>query len=336
MHRRIITKKCDWGRDRNGVPYRKGGALTLSEFQYDDGNEGYRITATGLDMMDNFRRNQYPTNIDLKNMTQKEAMNIYEELLTGPSRELSKKVRTGELEGWSPNLYGGQYEEGKVAQTINSPFLSKSVIGGDGIFAMDPDLIREETKRRNMSEDQLIKNIVAHEFDHQEKNRINRQLLMVNNQKEKIFDDREKEIIASKKGAEAMLKGGYTVNTEYLIDSLMLYKHLLNFPEVLEIVSSWMKEWSDEYEDLLIVSTGQDVLNGIVYDNYDIAIPRYKEIRDKYVEEDSLRALNQKEIDDWYSDDDLREETIRNGTYDPSDDYEDGTEFNFSHEVGHG
>jgi hypothetical protein len=181
-----------------------------------------------------------------------------------------------------------------------------------------------------MREDQLIKNIFAHEFDHQEINRINRRTLTVNGQKEKIFDDREKEIRGNKKGAEAMLRGGYTVKTEYLIDCLMLYKDLLNLPEILEIVSSWIKEWSDEYSDLLIVSNGQYMLNGIVYDNYDITIPKYKEQRDNFDREDSINALKQKEIDNWYpeeiSDDKLRAEAIENGTYDISDENEDGTE----------
>jgi len=333
-HRRVITKKCDWGIGRNGIPYRKGGTLTLSEFHHDNGDEGYRITAIGLDMMDNFRRSQYPTNIDLRDMSQEEAMNIYEELLTGPSRELDRKVRSGELEGWSPNVYSGQYEKGKVAQTISSPFLTKSVTGSGGIFSLDSELVRKEAVREGMSEDQLIKNIVAHESDHQEINRINRMSLTVDGRKENIFDEREKELRGSRKGAEAMLKGGYTVKTEYLINSLMSYEDLFNLSEILEIVSSWMKEWSDEYADLLIVSNGQYELNGIVYDNYDITIPEYKKQQDQYAEEDALRALKQKEMDDWYpegiSDDKLREEAIRNGTYDISDESEDDNrEFSF-------
>lgn len=330
MHRKIVTRKCDWGMGKKGIPYRKGGMLTLSEFRYDDGNEGYRITAIGLDMMDNFRRNQYPTNIDLKDLSQEEVMDIYNELLTGPSKELDRKVRAGELNGWSPNLHSGQYERGEVAQAVSSPFLAKSVIGGGGFISMDSNLIREEAKRSGMSEDCLIKKIVAHESDHQELNRINRQSLIVDGHEEEIFDEREKEIRGNKKGAEAMLKGGYVVRTGYLVSDLVSYKEISNSLEASDIVSSWIREWSEEYPDLLIVNNGQYELEGTVYDNYDIVIPKHKEQRDRYTEEDSLRSLKQKEIEDWYpkeiSDDELRSIVIDNGTYDPSDEEEDGTE----------
>lgn len=317
MHRKIVTKKCDWGMDRKGVSYRKGGMLALSEFNYDNGEEGYRITAIGLDMMDNFRRNFYPTNIDLLNMSKTEAMDIYNELLIGPSKKLNTMIRNGELEmeGWSPNVYGGHYEEGKIAQTITSPFLYKSVVGGGGLMTLDSALIRDHSKKHKMSEDCMIKNIVAHEMDHLEVNRLNYSGIAE-------ISPREKEIRAIKKGTEAVLLGGYSISKNFLISNLTEgdgYRDPPNRNEAIDIVNSWIEDWSSQYSDLII-------------DGNDIWIQSFREEKEKRDSEQKEYEERQQSRDkDWYemsdvSDDELREDAIRNGTYDSSDDEEDGTE----------
>lgn len=326
--RRIVTQKCNW----KSPSFRKGGELMLLEIDYEDGRHGYRISAVGIDMMDNFIRRRYPTNIDLFDISEEEAREIFQELLNGPSKILDRKIRVGEsIEGHISNLYDGEYQAGETSQVLTSPFLKNNALGGN-VQVIDFKNTEKLAKKNRMSHEAFMTDLMAHEEDHKE---VNRQGL--------DLSSTEREIRAIKKGAEAMLQQGYPVRKGFILGSL--FNNNISLEDAIVIISSWVEEWSREYSDFSVVDLGEaEFLDGenviFEFDNYNFILAdkqRERYDRDEEMNQEIEREKKARQrSSEWYSaenmsDEDMKRDAMLKGLWDIEDEIndEDNREFDF-------
>ena len=247
-HRILRSEKCDWQ-----SPYRSGGRLELMETNY-DGRRWYRIIAVGPEMKDNFLQFGIPTNVDhIENL--EDAEDLFEDIIKGPNKRdnltvskfWSLKKKEGRLRGHTPNLYlddnlkvGGE----TVAGCVQSGSSIKDWAGPGGIISLNAKIIREKTKRENISEEAAWNSTIRHEFKH--------------------FDDhlqgldKSDEIEAIHEGFEASLESGAEVDRRIIVARLMGYG--VDDDRAVDLQEKWKKEWKRKYDDFCIQESNPNVM----------------------------------------------------------------------------